>query len=76
MSHKNIFHQDHADILISKNSEHNCYYVVLYMLCKHTKLKALITGLALHQLQTKSKVVDFLTPTKNQISKDIICSCK
>ena len=50
--------------------------MVLYLLCKHTKSESVVTSLALYHLQNKSKVVDALTPEKNQISKDIICSCK
>ena len=46
------------------------------MLSKHTKLKALITGLVLHQLLTKDKVLETLTPKNGQASRDIICSWK
>ena len=39
-------------------------FVVFYLLSKHTKLKTLITRLAVHQLQNKSKVIDALSPEK------------
>ena len=52
------------------------HFVFLYLLCKHTNLKTLITFLALHQLQTKSGVVDALTTGKCQLSEDTIYSYK
>ena len=40
------------------------------------KLKTLITLLALYQLQHKSQIFNALTPEKNWISEDIICTYK
>ena len=51
-------------------------FVVLYLIGKHTKLKTLITILALYQLQTKNQMVDALASERNKNRKGIICACK
>ena len=50
--------------------------MVFFLLGKPAKLKTFITGLALHQLFFRSQLVDNLIPEKNQISEDIVCTCK
>ena len=50
--------------------------MVLYMSCKHVKLRTLLNELALQQLQYKTQVADALFPGKDQISDNIVCTCK
>ena len=42
-------------------------FVDLYLICKHSKLKTLITGLALYQLYPKIQIVKTLTPKRINI---------
>ena len=43
---------------------------------RNPKPKTLINGFALYQLHHKCQVVDAPAPEKNQISEDIVCTCK
>ena len=51
-------------------------FIGLYLIHNLTKLKCLITRLALYQLQPKNQIVDALAPEKSQNSVDIICTRK
>ena len=50
--------------------------MILYLLCKHTKLKTLITRLAFANYNIRVKQLMPLPLKKNHISEDIDCTCK
>ena len=59
-----LFHQNHLkfSFFIVSTLTVTTLSVVLYITCKHTKSRTLITILALYQLHPKNQIVDALSP--------------